>query len=78
MKINSNNLAILIELANNTPQTIRDYCHYDGCPTDWYRGQLLTRDNGKHLDYHCADCGTKRHYNISRLKEMKDNEETGR
>lgn len=71
MKITESNLQKLIEIALNTPETIKDYCYYDGMPTDWHRGILNHRKNGEYIDYWCEECCTKRHYNLSKLKKMK-------
>lgn len=72
MKITESNLPKLIELALKTPEGLMDYCYYDGCVTHWDRGILNHRKNGEYLDYHCSDCGTKRHYNLDRLRKEKE------
>lgn len=74
MKITKSNLQKMIELAQTTPMELKDYCYYDGAPTIWNRGILNHRKNAEYLDYHCDECGTKRHYNITKLKEMKEYE----
>lgn len=78
MKITESNLQKLIELAMNTPETLKDYCYYDGEPTDWNRGLLNHRKNGEYIAYWCDECGTKRHYNLDRLKKEKEAIEGGR
>lgn len=71
MKITESNLRKMIELALETPDTLRDICHYDGCPTDWNRGILNHRKNGEYLTYHCDSCGTKRHYQLTKLRNIR-------
>ena len=73
MKITKQNLERIIDIVLQTPTTLIDYCYYDGCPTDWNRGLILNRKDGETITYHCLECGTKRHYNIARLKAEYDN-----
>lgn len=70
MKITESNLQKMINLALTTPDTLKDYCYYDGCPTNWSRGMLDHKKNGEYLVYRCDECHTKRHYNLTKLREM--------
>lgn len=75
MKITESNLQRLIELAHSTPDTLKDICHYEGMPTDWNRGLLNHRKNGEYIAYWCDSCGVKRHYNLTKLREIKKEQE---
>lgn len=72
MKITESNLQKMIDIALNTPEIIRDYCYYDGEPTNWNRGLLNHKKNAEYLSYHCDSCGTKRHYNLDKLRRIKE------
>lgn len=56
----------IIELEKANPMVLRDYCYYDGCPTDWYRKAIEESIKGERISYWCVECETKRYYSLKR------------
>lgn len=72
MRISAENIDKIMKLVVDTPESFTDICYYDGMPTTWDRGILNHRKNGEYIDYHCRECGTKRHYNLDKLREIRE------
>lgn len=71
MKLTNETLDKILQIVNTTPEELRDYCYRDGGVTEWYRGNVIHRQRGDELPYFCCECGTKRHYHLTKLEEMK-------
>lgn len=62
-------LTDLVNIALSSPPEIREYCHYDGCPTTWYRANIKKGNvRGDEMKYVCGDCAWEKFYKIERIK----------
>lgn len=53
---NKRTLAELAQLENLNPETITEYCYYDGCPTTFKRLAIDRRAKKETVRYYCVEC----------------------
>lgn len=66
--ITQETLELMTQQSKRIPVLIKDYCHYDSCPTDWYLVRLTNTVKGLEITYHCVECETKRHYKLEEFE----------